>query len=72
VATLRALRERKFWTQKELAEQVGVHATMVSDWERGLYRPSLRHLKVLCEVLEVTPPEIEWPVKGLAGSSPAR
>jgi transcriptional regulator with XRE-family HTH domain len=74
VATLKELRERKFLTQRELAERVGVHPTMVSEWERGLYRPSLRHLKTLCEILEVSREEIDWPVKGpaLKGQGRAR
>jgi transcriptional regulator with XRE-family HTH domain len=65
VTTLKELRERKFLTQKELAELVEVHPTMVSAWERGLTRPSLRHLRKLCEVLEVSREGIEWPGKGL-------
>jgi transcriptional regulator with XRE-family HTH domain len=70
VASLRELRERKFLTQGELAQQVGVHSTMVSAWERGLSRPSLRHLKTLCEVLEITPSEIDWPAR--RGEQPRR
>jgi transcriptional regulator with XRE-family HTH domain len=61
MATLKELRERKFLTQKELGELIGVHPTMVSEWERGLYRPSLRNLKKLCQVLEVGRDEIDWP-----------
>jgi transcriptional regulator with XRE-family HTH domain len=67
VPTLKELREGKFLTQRELAELVGVHPTMVSEWERGLYRPSLRNLRKICELFEVSPGEIEWPpIKGLA------
>jgi transcriptional regulator with XRE-family HTH domain len=74
MATLRSLRERKFLTQKELGGLIGVHSTMVSEWERGLYRPSLRNLRKLCELLEVPPDDIDWPEtrpKDPAGASPA-
>ena len=57
------LRRGKFLTQKELAEQVGVRPGVVSEWERGSWRPNLGHLKKLCEILEVTPAEIEFPIK---------
>jgi transcriptional regulator with XRE-family HTH domain len=59
--TLPELRLNKFLTQQDLAGKVGVHATLVSDWERGIYRPSMRNLRKLCEVLEVTPGQIDWP-----------
>jgi transcriptional regulator with XRE-family HTH domain len=61
MATLPLLRLRKFLTQGDLARQIGVHPTQVSDWERGIYRPSMKHLRRLCEILEVAPDEIEWP-----------
>jgi transcriptional regulator with XRE-family HTH domain len=59
--TLPDLRLRKFLTQQDLAEKMEVHATQVSDWERGIYRPTMRNLRKLCEVLEVTPDQIDWP-----------
>ena len=59
--TLPELRLKKFLTQQDLAEKMGVHATQVSDWERGIYQPSMRNLRKLCEVLEVDPGEIDWP-----------
>jgi transcriptional regulator with XRE-family HTH domain len=61
MATLPELRLDKFLTQQDLAERIGVHATLVSDWERGMYRPSMRNLRKLCEVLEVAPSQIDWP-----------
>jgi transcriptional regulator with XRE-family HTH domain len=64
--TLPELRVRKFLTQQELGDLVGAHPRQVSDWERGRHRPSLRHLRRLCEVLEVAPEDIEWPEKGPA------
>jgi transcriptional regulator with XRE-family HTH domain len=59
--TLPELRLNKFLTQQDLANQMGVFATQVSDWERGVNRPSMRHLRSLCEILEVRPGEIVWP-----------
>jgi transcriptional regulator with XRE-family HTH domain len=52
---------RKFLTQHDLAEKMGVHATRVSDWEQGIYQPSMRNLRKLCEILEVTSDQIDWP-----------
>jgi transcriptional regulator with XRE-family HTH domain len=73
--TLPELRLDKFLTQRELAEMIGAHVTQVSDWERGVNRPSMRYLRLLCEALGVGPRDIEWPEprpKDLAGASPAR
>ena len=61
VLTLPELRTRKFLTQKALADLVGVYPAQVSDWERGNFRPNMEHLRKLCEVLEVTPDEIDFP-----------
>jgi transcriptional regulator with XRE-family HTH domain len=62
--TLPQLRLRHFLTQKALADQIGVHPRMVSAWEQGKHRPSMAHLRRLCELFEIGPEEIEWPVKG--------
>ena len=72
--TLPELRWGKFLTQEDLAGLVGVHPRQVSDWETGRYRPNARHLRRLCEVLEVGPYDIDWPElrKDLAGTRPAR
>jgi DNA-binding XRE family transcriptional regulator len=66
VATLPQLRLRHFLTQKALANQIGVHPRMVSAWEQGRYRPNMEHLRKLCELFEVGPEEIDWPLKGPA------
>jgi DNA-binding XRE family transcriptional regulator len=66
VATLPQLRLRHFLTQKALADQIEVHPRMVSAWEQGRYRPNMVHLRKICELFEVGPEEIEWPVKGPA------
>jgi transcriptional regulator with XRE-family HTH domain len=64
--TLPELRERKYWTQQDLADQMGIHSSQISDWERGIFHPSMRNLRKLCEALGVTPADIDWPVKGPA------
>ena len=55
---LRALRLRRLLTQGELAERVGVRYQTVWTWETGTARPQVKHMRRLCEVLEVTPDEL--------------
>ncbi len=52
------LRRLRFMTQRELAEAVGVRWQTVSEWERGEALPRARHLRKLCEVLQVQPQEL--------------
>jgi DNA-binding XRE family transcriptional regulator len=59
--TLPQLRLRHFLTQKALADQIGVHSRMVSAWEQGKHRPSMEHLRRICELFEIGPEEIDWP-----------
>jgi transcriptional regulator with XRE-family HTH domain len=72
LATLAQLRFRRFLTQKALAEQIGVHHRVVSSWESGRNRPSMDHLRALCEYFGVGPEEIDFPLKIPAGDDPAR
>ena len=58
--TLAQARRHKSLTQRQLADGVGVRPTLVSAWERGVYKPGLPNLKKLCEILEVTLEEIEF------------
>ena len=50
---LKALRRRKFLTQKELAAQVGVSYQTIQTWEARTAQPRLRHIPKLAEVLNV-------------------
>jgi transcriptional regulator with XRE-family HTH domain len=50
---LKALRRRKFLTQKELAAQVGVSYQTIQTWEAGTALPRLRHIPKLAEVLGI-------------------
>lgn len=61
--TLAQARRRKSLTQRQLAEQLGVHPALVSSWERGVHKPGPSNLKKLCQVLEITREEIEFPPK---------
>lgn len=49
---IRELREEKHWSQKYLAEVLGVGQNTLSRWERGAYYPSLAYLYKLEEVFE--------------------
>lgn len=51
-ANIRHERDRREWTQSELARQIGGKTTnqQVSDWERGVNRPSDATLLMLCQL----------------------
>ena len=50
-ATVRARRKASAQTQQRLAERLGVSVMRVSEWERGLARPSPRAVRGLVEHL---------------------
>lgn len=52
-ANMRAARDRKGWTQHELALKIGSQAFEVSRWEKGRHRPQDQTLAVLAHVLEM-------------------
>jgi putative transcriptional regulator len=58
VDDLKALRRRKFLTQKELAAQVGVSYQTIQTWEAGTAQPRLRFVPKLAEVLNVEPEQL--------------
>ena len=58
MATIRELRMRKFLTQAELAEKVGVSESTIAGWEAGRKSPRLRNIRKLAEALGVEPIEI--------------
>jgi putative transcriptional regulator len=47
------IRERRGWSQAQLAARLGVPRERLGKWERGLNAPSLDDLSALSEVLEV-------------------
>lgn len=52
------LRKRRKWSQRELAQRVGVQRSRLGKWEQGVCFPSLPMLAALSRVLEVTPNEL--------------
>ena len=51
------------YTQKELAELVGVTEVTVSNWERDVTAPSIRLWKRLAGVLGIAMQELEFEVQ---------
>lgn len=51
---LRALREGRGWSQRELARQSGVGDAQISRYESGLSDPTATSLKALAEALDVS------------------
>ena len=51
---LARLREDKGWLQRDLAFRVCVKANTISNWEKGISRPNLDQLCLLCQALSVT------------------
>ncbi|MBV9692043.1 MAG: helix-turn-helix domain-containing protein [Ktedonobacteraceae bacterium] len=49
---LRRERERRCWTQQELADRVGTTTVNISRWERGVNRPFPILRRKLCDVFE--------------------
>ena len=60
MATIRELRLKRFLSQAELAERVGVGIVSVSRWETGKQRPQLRTIRKIAKVLKVNPEDIEF------------
>ena len=53
-ARILQLRKRRWWSQGELAERLGVTRERVGNWERGENAPPLEALIGLAEVLRVS------------------
>ena len=52
---LRHERERRAWSQQEVADKVGTTPLNVGRWERGITSPGPYFRQKLCEVFEKTP-----------------
>lgn len=48
------LRKQAGWSQEELGRRIGANKTHISRLEKGRYMPSVRVLKALADVFEVT------------------
>lgn len=57
-SAIRTARAKKGLSQRELAEQIGVGASVISFYESGKRQPSLPVIKSLTEVLDITADEI--------------
>ena len=51
---LKRLRQKRGWTQAELADLVGVHKDMISSYENNLKFPSVERLKKIAVVFHVS------------------
>jgi transcriptional regulator with XRE-family HTH domain len=53
---------RKRWklTQRQVAERLGVHPMMVSQWERGVYEPEPGNLNLLARLFSVSTGELRF------------
>ena len=47
--TIKALREKRHFTQAELADRIGVSSKTVSKWEKGLSVPDAQTLQRIAE-----------------------
>ena len=55
---IRKYREKSGFSQKELAELIGVSNSRISNWEQGINRPDADILADLCRALNVSPSEL--------------
>lgn len=55
---LRAARERRLWTQAELAARIGSAESTLVNIERGKHQPRISTVRKLAEALEVDPAEL--------------
>ncbi len=61
--TIKEWRARRFLTQQELGEKVGVSYMSISNWENGIKTPRAKHMRALAAALGIGPEQIEL-VKG--------
>lgn len=55
---LKLARMRAGYTQKEVAERLGISESLVAKWETGRSRPQGERLKALAELLAARPEEL--------------
>lgn len=55
---IRKFREERGISQKQLAEQIGVSNSRISNWEQGINRPDADRLAGICRALSVSPSEL--------------
>lgn len=67
VMRIRACREKARLQQKQVAEEMGVQTSAVSNWESEVALPRARQLPLLAQVLGCTIDELFEPVGEAAG-----
>ena len=55
---MRQQREKRHWTQTELARMLGATYLSVCRWENGTTTPSLYYRKQLCEIFQLSAEEL--------------
>lgn len=55
---LAKIRREKGFTQKQLAEELGVYQKDISRWEQGKIEPGVLTLKKICEILGASADEL--------------
>lgn len=61
-ANVKLLRERKGWTQAELAERVGMHRVTISRLETANHEPLFADACLIADTLGVTIGEMRFPL----------
>jgi transcriptional regulator with XRE-family HTH domain len=61
--SLKELRDDAYLTQKEVADQLSVTVSTISNWERGVKRPQVRSIRRLAELYKVSPKDIDMAVE---------
>ena len=58
VENIKQLRSQFGYTQKQLGDKLGIHASNISDWEKGISRPEYENLIKLADIYDVTLDEL--------------
>src|SRR5689334_14936141 len=66
---LRRARRQRDWTQRQLAEKVGVQEPTVRSWEAGIRSPSLEARRRLCDLFGASPDELGLSLSEISLSS---
>jgi len=60
---LKKLRDKRGWTQEELARNIGVSVFSVNRWERGAFKPSQLAWAQLAKLFEEEGLDVEKPIR---------
>jgi len=55
---IKALRKEHHLTQRELANKINCSKNTITSWERGIRSPNPVQRKKLCQILDITEPEL--------------